>query len=211
MLEYLIEQGKSKNISLKLNTNMTNMQDTFLNMISQFKQVTFFASIDGFGTVQEYIRYPSKWEQIDKNLSKLVEKTKDNIVIKVAPVIQSTNLGLITDLFEYLEQFNRVHNKTVVAIHPINLYGPPQLDLLYLPVNYKKTCWDRIVQWLEKSCNFQPLEFHTRMNTIKNKCLLEIEGKEQLDKFMEFNTIFDSHRSVSLQDINPELYNIVNK
>ena len=66
MLEYFIEQGKSKNIFLKLNTNMTHMQDTFLNMISQFKQVMFFASIDGFGTMQEYIRYPSKWEQIDK-------------------------------------------------------------------------------------------------------------------------------------------------
>ena len=211
MLEYLIEQGKSKNISLKLNTNMTNMQDTFLNMISQFKQVTFFASIDGFGTMQEYIRYPSDWKQIDKNLSKLVEKTKDNIVIKVAPVIQSTNLGLITDLFEYLEQFNRVHNKTVVAIHPINLYGPPQLDLLYLPVTYKKTCWDRIEQWLEKSCTFQPLEFYTKMDAIKNKCLLEVDGEEQMSRFIDFNNMFDTHRGVSLQYVNPELYNIVNK
>jgi organic radical activating enzyme len=211
MLNYFIEQGKSKNISLKLNTNMTNMQDTFLNMISQFKQVMFFASIDGFGLMQEYIRYPSKWEQIDKNLSKLVEKTKDNIIIKIAPVIQSTNLGLITELFEYLENFNRVHNKTVVAIYPIILYEPPQLNLLYLPINYKKICWDRIEQWLEKSCKFQPSEFYTKMDAIKNKCLIDIDGEEQMNRFMEFNNIFDIHRGVSLRDVNPELYKIVNK
>jgi len=211
MLEYFIEQGKSKNIFLKLNTNMTNMQDTFLNMISQFKQVMFFASIDGFGTMQEYIRYPSKWEQIDKNLNKLVEKTKDNIIIKVSPVIQSTNLGLITELFEYLENFNRIHDKTVVAIYPIILHGPIQLDLLYLPINYKKTCWDRIEQWLEKSCKFQPADFHTTMTALKNKCLMEVDGEEQLNRFMEFNSMFDAHRGVSLQDVNPELYTILNK
>jgi organic radical activating enzyme len=211
MLEYFIEQGKSKNIFLKLNTNMTNMQDTFLNMISQFKQVMFFASIDGFGTMQEYIRYPSKWEQIDKNLNKLVEKTKDNIIIKVSPVIQSTNLGLITELFEYLENFNRIHDKTVVAIYPIILHSPIQLDLLYLPINYKKTCWDRIEQWLEKSCKFQPADFHTTMTALKNKCLMEVDGEEQLNRFMEFNSMFDAHRGVSLQDVNPELYTILNK
>lgn len=211
MLEYFIEQGKSKNIFLKLNTNMTNMQDTFLNMISQFKQVMFFASIDGFGTMQEYIRYPSKWEQIDKNLNKLVEKTKDNIIIKVSPVIQSTNLGLITELFEYLENFNRIHDKTVVAIYPIILHGPIQLDLLYLPIDYKKTCWDRIEQWLEKSCKFQPADFHTTMTALKNKCLIEVDGEEQMRRFMEFNSMFDSHRGVSLQDVNPELYTILNK
>jgi MoaA/NifB/PqqE/SkfB family radical SAM enzyme len=211
MLEYLIEQDKAKNISLKLNTNMTNVQDIFLNMISQFKQVIFFASIDGFGLMQEYIRYPSNWEQIDKNLHKLVEKTKDNITINVSPVIQSTNLGLITDLFEYLEKFNRTHNSTIVAIHPIILYGPPQLDLLYLPINYKKECWDRIEQWLEKRCTFQPLEFHTKMDAIKNKCLIDIDGEEQMSRFMEFNNMFDSHRGVSLHDVNPELYEILNK
>ena len=211
MLEYFIEQGKSKNIFLKLSTNMTNMQDTFLNMIGQFNRVVLFASIDGFGSMQEYIRYPSKWQQIDKNLNKLVEKTKNNITINVSPVIQSTNLGLITELFEYLENFNRIHDKTIVTIHPIILHSPTQLDLLYLPINYKKTCWDRIEQWLEKSCKFQPAMFHTTMIALKNKCLIEVDGKEQLNRFMEFNNMFDIHRTVTLQDVNPELYKIVNK
>ena len=190
---------------------MTNMQDTFLNIISQFNRVVLFASIDGFGPMQEYIRYPSKWQQIDKNLNKLVEKTKDNITINVSPVIQSTNLGLITELFEYLENFNRIHNKTIVVIHPIILHSPIQLDLLYLPIDYKKTCWDRIEQWLEKNCKFQPAMFHTTMTALKNKCLIEVDGEEQLNRFMEFNNMFDIHRNVSLQDINPELYQILNK
>jgi MoaA/NifB/PqqE/SkfB family radical SAM enzyme len=211
MLQYFIEQGKSKNILLKLNTNMTNIQDTFLNIISQFKRVTFFASIDGYGSMQEYMRYPSNWEQIDKNLRKLLEKTKDNIVIKTTPVIQSTNLGRITELFEYLEEFNRRHDRTVIEIEPIILNGAAQLDLLYLPIEYKKTCWDRIEQWLEKSCKFQHLGFYTKMDSVKNKCLCEVNGQEQMRRYMEFNNIFDVHRGVSLQDVNPELYEIVNK
>ena len=211
MLQYFIEQGKSKNILLKLNTNMTNMQDSFLNIISQYKRVVFFASIDGYGPVQEYMRYPSNWGQIDKNLCKLVENIKDNVFIKITPVIQSTNLGLITELFEYLEEFNRIHNKMVIEIHPIILYNPLQLDLSYLPIDYKKRCWDRIEQWLEKSCKFQPKAFHNKMDAIKNKCLLEVDGEEQMNRFIDFNNIFDTHRGVSLQDVNLELYKILNK
>jgi hypothetical protein len=85
------------------------------------------------------------------------------------------------------------------------------LDLLYLPIDYKKTCWDRIEQWLEKNCKFQPAMFHTTMTALKNKCLIEVDGEEQLNRFMEFNNMFDIHRNVSLQDINPELYQILNK
>jgi MoaA/NifB/PqqE/SkfB family radical SAM enzyme len=211
ILNYFIEQDKSKNIRLKLNSNMTNMQDSFLNIISQYKQVLFFASIDGYGSMQEYLRYPSNWKQVNKNLCKLVENTKNNIFIKITPVIQTTNLGRITELFEYVEEFNRAHNKTTIEIHPIILYNPLMLDFSYLPMDYKKTCWDRIEQWLEKSCNFQPISFYNKMDTIKNKCLLEVDGKEQMHRFIEFNNMFDSRRGVSLKDVNPELYEIVYK
>jgi organic radical activating enzyme len=211
VLEYIIEQGKAKNIILKLNSNMTNVQDRFLNIISQFKQVQFNASIDGVGSIQEYIRYPSSWEQIDKNFKKLVLDKKSNVIVNVTPVIQNVNLGYITDLFEYLEEFNRKQNRVVVHISPIILYGPEQLDLSYLPLDYKKHCWDKIDSWINNNRRFQNSWFFSKMTELKNKCLSDVEYEHILGRFTKFTEIFDNHRNVSLQDVNPELYRILHK
>jgi MoaA/NifB/PqqE/SkfB family radical SAM enzyme len=211
ILKYIIEQDKAKNITLKLNTNMTNMQDRFLNIISQFKQVTFFASIDGIGSIQEYIRYPSKWEQIDENLKKLISNRKSNVSLTVTPVIQNINLGYIADLFEYLENFNRMNNATIINISPIILYNPEQLDLTYLPLNYKKECWDKIQYWMDNNCKFQHQWFFDKMQELKLKCIEDVPYEHNLDRFAKFTEIFDTHRNVSLQDVNPELYKILHK
>jgi MoaA/NifB/PqqE/SkfB family radical SAM enzyme len=211
ILKYIIEQDKAKNITLKLNTNMTNMQDKFLNIISQFKQVTFFASIDGIGSIQEYIRYPSKWEQIDENLKKLISNKKSNVSLTVTPVIQNINLGYITDLFEYLENFNRMNNATIINISPIILYNPEQLNITYLPLDYKKECWDKIQYWMDNNCKFQHQWFFDKMQELKLKCTEYVPYEHNLDRFAKFTEIFDNHRNVSLQEVNPELYKILYK
>jgi MoaA/NifB/PqqE/SkfB family radical SAM enzyme len=211
ILEYIIKQNKAKDISLKLNSNMTNVQDRFLNIISQFKQVSFYASIDGFGSIQEYIRYPSNWEQIDKNFKKLISERRPNVSICVTPVIQNVNLGYITELFDYLENFNKEYNQSLVHILPIILYGPEQLDLSYLPLEYKTQCWNKIQEWMTNNNKFQQRWFYDKMIELKNKCLTDTPYENVLNRFKEFTEIFDNHRGVSLKDVNPELYNIVNK
>lgn len=211
ILEYIIKQNKAKNILLKINSNMTNVQDRFLNIISEFKQVTFYASIDGVGFMQEYIRYPSSWEQIDKNLKKLMSSKKSNVIVSVTPVIQNINLGYITDLFEYLEEFNRKNNRAVIHIAPIILYNPEQLDLTYLPLDYKKQCWDKIQYWIDNNCKFQHKWFFSKMTELKNKCLTDVSHEHVMNRFKGFNEIFDNHRNMFLKDINPELAQIVYK
>ena len=190
---------------------MTNMQDRFLNIISQFKTVFFNVSIDGVGKIQEYIRYPSNWQQIDKNFRKLISHKKTNVIVNVTPVIQNVNLGYIVDLFEYLELFNIVENKLVVGISPIVLYAPDQLDLINLPGEYKKQCWDKIQYWIDNNCKFQNNFFKSKMNELKNKCLSDVQYEHNLYRFREFTDIFDTHRKFYLRDVNPELCQIVYK
>lgn len=210
MLEDLIKSGDANNILIKLNTNMTNIQDRFLDIISQFKQVIFFASIDGVGRIQEYIRYPSNWNQIDSNFRKLINRKPNNVILSVTPVIQNINLGYCVELFEYLEQFNRDSDKTVVNIAPIILYSPDQLSIDYLPLDYKIRCWDNIEDWI-KTCKYQSSWFYNKMAELKNRCQTEVEYDHNMSRFREFTDIFDTHRNFYLRDVNPELYKIVYK
>jgi len=206
ILNKLISTGFSKNITVMINSNMTNLNSDFYEILDEFKSVIFFASIDGTGPIQEYLRYPSDWNQIDNNITKLIKRA--NIKIRPTPVIQTTNLNKIVDLFEYFENFNISANKSIVEMMPIVLENPKYLDLLYLPLDYKLLCWERIEKFI-KNCKFQGPLFFNKMKALKNKCLRDSVDLEYLNLYKEYNTILDINRNQKLSDINPELYTIL--
>ena len=204
ILDILVSSGRSKHMRLVINSNMTNLNQKFYSLIKEFENVTFYASIDGVGSLQEYIRYPSYWEQIDKNFKYLLDNF-DNITLKPSPVIQITNLNKIVELFEYFENFNRIAGTTKVSILPINLQVPNHLDCINLPLNYKKECWYKIEEWMDKNTEFQDPSFFKKMQVIKTKCLTDVDYQHQLTRYFQMNDIFDNSRSFYLKDVNPEL------
>lgn len=207
LLEQLIDLGYSKNIVLMLNTNMTNTNPKFYAMIKQFKFVIFFASIDGYGDMQEYLRYPSKWSQIDSNLQKLLS-LGNNISIRLSPVIQITNLNRITELFEYFESINRKLQRGAFELFPIILENPDYLNARNLPLDFKIKSWGLIEQWVSANCKYQKPIFHNKLSALKNKCFEDVDYTEKLTEYFEFNDILDQHRSQSLNDVNPNLYKL---
>ena len=69
-LEKCINQGQAKKIRLEYNTNITAISDRVLDLWQHFKQVRIGASIDALGELNDYIRYPSKWNQVEKKFTK---------------------------------------------------------------------------------------------------------------------------------------------
>lgn len=204
ILRKMIEAGVSKNISIVFNSNMTNTRKEFYDLLPHFKQIRFMCSIEGVGPMQEYLRYPSKWTQIHGTLTKLLSMNRDNILIRPTPVIYKPNLEYVTDLFDYFDSMSDQYN---VPIHvaPIILMDPSYLDFYYLPLDYKKHCWDKIDSWLQKNTKKRESNFYESMTTIKNRCLEETDYKENLVRFFEFNDILDKDRNQRLIDVNPTL------
>ena len=206
LLERLIDAGHSSQIGLIINSNLTNDKPVFFDLISKFKWVVFFASIDGYGAIQEYLRYPSDWKQIDKNMNRIVERNMTTVLLKVSPVVQIGNLGNIGELFEYCEMFNRAAGKLVVEIALNILENPNYLNILYLPNEYKIECWNKIETWVKDNCTYQPASFHSQLVTLKNKCFAQVDYQAELAKFFEFNELLDTCQNAKLIDVNPDLY-----
>lgn len=207
-LSSLIELGYSKSIWLKISTNMTNTNFKFYELFPKFKSVIVLASIDGYGNMQEYLRYPSNWEQIDNNLRRL-STVGNNIFVRPAPIIQITNLNKIVDLFEYFEAQNRSANKMVFDLRPIILETPKHLNLVHLPREFKIKSWEKIENWLLDKCKFQSTTFKQTMLALKYKCYQASETPERLIEYVEFNSILDNNRNHHLIEINPELHSVL--
>jgi len=208
LMESIIRQGRNKNVSLKFSTNLTNITNRFLNLISQFNSVEILCSIEGIGPVQEYLRYPSNWEQIDKNFKKLL--LLNNVNLTVTPVIQNVNLSSIAEVITYVDSINKTKKYKRIKMFPLVLEFPSHLNLRYLPAEYKKSCWQTIEKSLA-SAEYLDEYFLTKMQQVKFMCEEDVDYSQNLLEFKTYTKIYDNHRNQNLRTVNPMLADILDQ
>ena len=202
----LIELDKSKDITLIINTNLTNTNPRFYQYLPNFKSVILQLSIDGYEGVQEYLRYPSRFSQIDESIHKLIEM--ENVKLWATPVIQIGNLNKIVDLFKYFEDINMKANKALIDIRPIILQDPQHLNIDYLPKDFKLKAYAGIHMWM-LGCKFQSQIFKDTINALRKRCQQETKDINMLKEYIKFNDLLDDHRGQTLADCNYDLHTLL--
>ncbi len=99
-LEEIIRQGYADKILVRYNTNGLLIDDEIIDLWKQFKKVKVGFSVDAIGDRNYYIRYPSDWATIEKNLRKL-DNTPDNIQVSIATAIQILNIKHLADFAKW--------------------------------------------------------------------------------------------------------------
>ena len=136
MLDKLISSGIAQNMDLEYNINLTNIPYRAIDLWHKFKSVTLGCSIDGVGEVNNFIRYPSKWEKIEQNMNWLDKNTNSNINVFNTFTWQILNVTNVLDLVKYLikqdfNKFNRTANSIFISMH--FLHGHDYLNVKSLP------------------------------------------------------------------------------
>lgn len=91
-LELLVKANRSKNIRVDINTNLTYInREKLLFLTDNFKSVFIKGSIDGIGEVNDYLRYPSVWSEIEANIQLIQSFPKIDLVMTTA----LSNLAMI--------------------------------------------------------------------------------------------------------------------
>ena len=149
LLDTFVEKGYSKNITLKMTTNLTNLQNRLLKVLPLFKKVIFNVSLDGTDKVNEYIRFPSDWKSIMNNLDKLLEHDPEKVTINISYVVQIYNIFNVFDMAKwYIEQFRR--NWRIRYNFNLSfdfLYDPSRLSVKILNNQGKKAWFGEYENW----------------------------------------------------------------
>jgi len=208
IMQRLIDSGQHENVTLIINTNMTNTNPKFYVLLKQFKKVIVQMSIDAIDDLATYIRYPTDFSVVDKTIKDLLS-LGNNITLRAGPVIQTLNLNKLADLFEYCENFNRIHKRCVIDIRPGFVFLPAHNDITYLPKQYKIDCYRKIYMWMLDKCRYQSPQFKNTINALKGKCYEDNLDTVKIKDFLEFNGALDKIRSMRLEDYNKELYEAI--
>lgn len=199
LFDKCINKGIAKNITLRYNTNTTLLPKKLINYWKNFKEVRLQCSIDGFGKVDEYIRYPTKWKTIDKNIKLIHELKKTshaNMNISVHTTVQMYNAFDLINLFDYLKQYE---------IFPfLNILNHPKhYNIKTLYKDQKKIVSDKINSWYEKNKNF------FRQDCSKLFQVVDYMNKDDWSHlykdFLHETKLLDEIRNQRLGDYIPEL------
>ena len=84
LVDALIDNGSSKNISMNLSTNGTIFDENLMTkMLRNFKRVGINLSIDGIGKHFDYIRHGVPWETVKSNLDSFFDLYMNQLEYKV--------------------------------------------------------------------------------------------------------------------------------
>lgn len=208
-LNACVESGHAKNIFLMFNTNCTNIQERFLDLLPHFEFVLMNASIDGLDSANEYIRFLSRWETVDRNFQKLLQ-ARGNIQMGVTPVIQVYNILTIVDLLEYIEKMMKQYNKKI-SVDFLYATHPKFIDISILPLSIKKLAASRLESFRKRSISYGVETFMTNsIDSCLNLLLTSGEGSaEQLTDFLSYTGSLDRNRKQTFQQQFPELHSML--
>jgi hypothetical protein len=223
-LQKCIDAGHADHIVLEYNTNITNIPDRAWNIWKHFKQIEIGASVDGIGKIVEYIRHPVKWEMLERNIQTL-DNAEGNFKLWLAPTIQIINSMHLPDMVIWVlkqnfKRFNSQAWKSPVTPHP--LHHPKWLNMKILPDKAKKYITrhymkskplikELIYAQTTKGPNQKEKLYNKTSEMLDNyaKFLNKDDWSELMPKFWELNTRLDDIRGESLQDVVPELYELI--
>ncbi|MCZ0933480.1 MAG: twitch domain-containing radical SAM protein, partial [Oligoflexia bacterium] len=177
LIDYLKQKGYSKDIHLIFNLNCTQVPDKLIDTFSAFSTVTLSLSVDGYTTVQEYMRYPSKWPDIEKNIIKLLTARKQNTSFHFAPVVQIYNIFDLPNLLKWFDDLQMSYGNINSSI--IICTTPKFLDIAILPNNIKKSALSRIEKY-ENSYSGKDHFLLENLNAIKN--VLKKEEQQEVER-----------------------------
>jgi sulfatase maturation enzyme AslB (radical SAM superfamily) len=201
-MEECIRQGR-RDITLFFNTNCTNINPKFFELISQFDAVNINASIDGIGVVTEYIRAPSKWSQVSKNIEKFTQMP--NVHLGITPTIQVYNAFDIVNILTWVDDLRKKYAKDVFIDFLINTH-PAHLSALILPDDLRKEAVDLIEEYKEAN----PVQNEMTKNSLqgivgflKNPRLEN--WKIMVNRFSIYTNALDEERKESILVLDPRL------
>jgi MoaA/NifB/PqqE/SkfB family radical SAM enzyme len=146
LFDRLISLGVSHKIKLKYNTNLTNIPKKMVDYWTQFKQIKINASIDAYDELNRYIRFPTAWESVRKNLSIFNEMSKENkCELHIHITVQAYNVVELDHLLEFL------HDNDYTNIYLNILNHPSYLNIKVLPEKLKRIASERLEKWTHVS------------------------------------------------------------
>ena len=200
IMQIILDTGNT-DCYIALTTNLTQWNEIFYNTMSRFKHGEIQISIDHVHDKNEYIRYPTKWENIEKNIIRMYDKFPQTWKIKHYTVFQTYNYDAIPKIVDWAHNhrswYDDKEKNRLYIWSPIMLDNPSYLDVRIIQPEIREKCIDALKSY-EPSHSVPNIWYqHGIQQAIKrleDNSFSEEYCVEKRQQFREFNDTMDRHR-----------------
>jgi hypothetical protein len=194
ILEKCVEEGWAPNKKLFIFSNNYGYpkMDYIKELLSQFESVHYKCSMELWGPKNDYIRYPSKWEEVEKNI-RLIHSLP-NVNIGFAMTLNPISVGYVDEAMIAGEEFG-------ITPSYFNITRPQWFTLKSLPDDVRDFYLDKLysnsgdiilkcekaIEYLEKR-EFDELKYHQMVAKIIARD--KLRGDNILNYFPEWSKHF---------------------
>lgn len=198
ILRKLVESRDAAHIELYVTTNGMTHSGELSSLLAHFLSVELGISVDGSGALQEYIRFPSQWDALKKNISLFQE---DKVPISIRPTVQAYNAFGLLDLARWCD----TNGIRFVLDNILSAPGFLSLDMLP-PVVILKALQDW-EEYLQTECR-EDNRWHvaTVISALRRPRAAPDKLAVLQDQFIRFTNDLDGSRGQSFAAACPELY-----
>lgn len=216
IIDWAIENNLNEKLSLRFTTSfVSGINEEFFKKISKFKRTELSLSIDSVYSNYELVRYPIKFDKIERNLNLFFSKFSQfkNIQLLITPVFSLNNIFYIDDYLNYFNNIFKINDYNFMITN-IHLYRPDFLRIEILPDKYK----NKLIQILENSLKVEITNnssstvinnfIRTTIDHLKNNS--ESANNDQLfKKFLEFTAYYDKKTNQNSFQLNSKLFSLL--
>jgi sulfatase maturation enzyme AslB (radical SAM superfamily) len=124
-LKDFLEELRKHNtdIVIRITTNGMSMSPSLFNLLKEFKKVQITFSIDGIGEYNEYMRWPSNWDKIQRNFNKVLE-LPNLMEIEINTVVSYLSTHVIDGVIEWGLETGKIYRHAFLPVHYPNILAP---------------------------------------------------------------------------------------
>ena len=176
--------------------------------------------------MNDYIRYPSKWDHTVKQFH-LLDNTEDKVEVTIACAVQALNIYYVPDFIKWkLEQNFKKINIWPLGAGMINyhfVYWPPHLNVKSLPQWFKdktKQKYEEFYPWLESNWQlsgapdkdtFMDASYGIKRLQGMIKFMMSEDWSVRMPEFREYITKFDKLRETKFAEVFPEMADLLDE
>lgn len=193
IMEVLIDAGAAERTILTLATNATTVSEGWCELAARFKSLSLTVSIEGYGVVNDYIRYPARWADVEAGLRRL--QRLPNASVAVNTTVQAYNMLDLAELARFCETAG-------VLFHPNALEWPAHLSSFIMPAPIRRGAARRLRDYAigrPAGCRPQMLALAEAWESAPDA------DPALLREFMVFTNDLDASRGQSFAASLPEL------
>jgi organic radical activating enzyme len=208
--ECLDKKKLLRKIDLQIITNATNVNTRFYKLLEKFKSVRLSVSVDAFGKANNYIRWPSNFGQIEKNIIKMSE-LKNNVKVEILNSLNVLSMFNYHDFLSWCKKIELLYSKKgkYFGVVPMKVVDPVQWSPFTAPKNLKEKFIKDVKQFIRTDNLTHNSNFKSEIMMLVLRIQKNQSNQQAINLLKSSVKSLDAQRNIKIINYIPDFHNYI--